>query len=190
MRKIPEKYENPFDNILINIAEMSNNFFHKQNFTANDLTTLSLLFSIWSTFNLYKGKYGLSAILYLVSYYFDCMDGNYARKYKMESKFGDLYDHFSDFIKTIFLFITMYQTNKNKFWKLFPIILFLLFLTFVHMSCQEVYYDKNNSPSLYLVKLLCPANKNNVDKFLKITRYVGVGTFNLFIFYILLTYNK
>ena len=33
-----------------------------------------------------------------LSYFFDCMDGNFARTYKMQTKFGDYYDHIKDVI--------------------------------------------------------------------------------------------
>jgi len=43
-----------------------------------------------------ENQFALSAFSYLISYMFDCWDGYYARKYNMESKFGDYYDHVSD----------------------------------------------------------------------------------------------
>lgn len=42
---------------------------------------------------IYVEKYKIGTILYYIGYFFDCMDGNYARTYKMTSDFGDKYDH-------------------------------------------------------------------------------------------------
>ena len=44
---------------------------------------------------------------YLISYSFDCIDGHIARKYKMFSKYGDIYDHVSDAFKFALIFITL-----------------------------------------------------------------------------------
>jgi hypothetical protein len=68
-------------------------FFKKIGFTPNGITTLSLIFGIASAYYLYKGKIYMFALLYTISYFFDVMDGHFARKYKMVSKGGDYYDN-------------------------------------------------------------------------------------------------
>ena len=111
-RKIEEKYENPFDNIIIDFAEKINPIFKKFNFTPNMLTTLSLIFGILSPYFIYIKYYNLAAFFYLLSYMFDCFDGNYARKYNMVTDFGDLYDHIGDLFKYI-LFIYIFCKSDN-----------------------------------------------------------------------------
>ena len=34
-----------------------------------------------------------------VGYFFDCMDGHFARKYNMVTEFGDMYDYITDLSK-------------------------------------------------------------------------------------------
>jgi hypothetical protein len=53
MRKIPREYENPIDSVLLDWCEQIVPFFHKNNMTPNDLTTISLLFGLLSAYLLY-----------------------------------------------------------------------------------------------------------------------------------------
>jgi len=111
MRKITCECENPLDNILINISDYMCPYAKKYNFTPNILTTISLIFCGISALLLLNNYYVLAAFTYLISYYFDCMDGHFARKYNMTSYFGDLYDHISDISKGILIFSTLYYID-------------------------------------------------------------------------------
>ena len=85
-RKIPKKYENPIDNILYDLSDYLNPYYKKLGFTPNTLTTLSIVLTVLGLY-LYTKKYiVLGSILVFIGYYFDCADGSYARKYKMETK--------------------------------------------------------------------------------------------------------
>lgn len=116
----------------------------------------------------------LSAIFYIISYFFDCLDGYYARKYDMTSKFGDFYDHISDLSKVILLFIAMYHINKNKASKVIIISLIFSILLGIHLGCQEKFaiFTKNN---MYLAsfKKFCPCDNKNIMKY---TKWFGCGT--------------
>ena len=96
MRKIPPKYDNPIDNIFYDFVDPTLPIFHNMNFTPNGITTLGLLFGLAACCSLYNKQFVPFAIMYLISYYLDFMDGAYARKYKMTSEFGDWYDHIKD----------------------------------------------------------------------------------------------
>ncbi len=190
MRKIPETFENPFDNILISMADKMNPYFHSASLTPNDLTTISLVLSIMAVYFLIKGCYQHAIILFLVSYFFDCCDGHYARSYNMETKFGDYYDHYGDIIKHLLLFFALYKMNPVKFKKIIPYGLFVIFLALVHLGCQEVYYGKYSSNTLNTLKYFCPANKDNVESYLKITRFFGCGTSYLFMAWLIYWFSK
>ena len=101
MRKIPEKYENPIDNLLIEVCESSSEFAYNNGFTPNMITTLSNISCIITLIFLLKLKFYIAALFFLISYYFDCMDGYIARKYNQTSPLGDYYDHISDIIKLL-----------------------------------------------------------------------------------------
>ena len=125
---------------------------------------------------------------------FDCFDGNYARKYKMTSKFGMYYDGISDWIIIgiiIYLIYTKYR--KSNSWKAYlPFILIIfIFLTDIQLGCQEIYYnsDKDIDENLMLkfYKYLCPAkDKHSAAKAMKIFRYGGGGTFMLSLCFLIL----
>ena len=189
-RKIPRKVDNFFDNILIDIVEKINPYFKKANFTPNMITTLSLIFGIIMNAAYNKNFYNLSAFSLLLSYFFDCMDGNYARQYDMQTKFGDYYDHIKDWLVIIlflFLFIKKKISLKFKISGLLLIIMILLG-TYVHVGCTEKYIKskKNNvisSDSLGKI-IYCPD-----IKYLELSKYFGCGTFNLALILIIVLHN-
>ena len=170
--KIPTHFENPIDNFLIFICDKLNTLFYKLHFTPNIITTLSLITTIIGIWCIYNAHYRIGAILIFIGYFFDCADGNYARKYNMVSKFGDYYDHISDVFKIILLAIIIYHLkikNKTKIILLIIAIIFILLLA-IHMGCQEKYY--NRPSSLDPLKTMCRKKEH-----IKYTRYGGCGTF-------------
>jgi len=193
MRKIECNCENPLDNILINICEYTCLYANKYKFTPNILTTISLIFCGISSVLLLNSYYYLAAFFYLISYYFDCMDGHYARKYNMVTKKGDYYDHFADITKVILILYILYSIDSKKFFKIIPFIILFMFLSFIHLGCQELYYDKLESHTLNIFKNLCPVydqnNKTSIINTLKITRYFGTGTFTICLMLAIIFYS-
>ena len=189
MRKIIREHENPLDNINIDISDKLCPFFKKMNFTPNGITTLSLIFGIISIIFLLKCNVLFFAITYYISYFFDCMDGHYARKYKMTSKGGDLYDHIKDvsinfILALIILFYFKYPRNK----KIVLIILIILMFTLmsIHLGCQEKIYDSDESSTLNFTKNMC----KNPEKYIKFTRFFGCATWTIFIILVVIYVNK
>jgi phosphatidylglycerophosphate synthase len=174
MRKIPPEHENPIDNVIIgNIVDNTHQYFRYYNFTPNSITLLSLLVGLISAYKLYKAEYALSALLFILAYYLDCMDGHYARTYKMTSKFGDVLDHCCDIIKMVVILGVMYTLDKKRTFSVLIVFLLLLIGMSVHLGCQQ-HYHKDNSEEIFLdlLKTSCK-NKEWISK----TRYFGCGTF-------------
>ena len=113
-RKLPREFENPFDNILIDIANPLTDYLNKYNITPNMITTLSLFLGIRSAYYLQKNKKKEAIIYTLLAYFFDCVDGHLARKYDQVTVFGDYYDHFSDLFKYGILMYILYKKKKKK----------------------------------------------------------------------------
>ena len=95
-RKIPAHHEAIIDDFLISLCEPVSTRLNALSFTPNMITTIGLFFGILSIMCLLKKMYLLSILFLWICYWFDCLDGYYARKYKMETQFGDYYDHFRD----------------------------------------------------------------------------------------------
>jgi len=136
VRKIPENLENPIDDLIYHDMDNVSSIFKKYNFTPNMLTTISAFFGLLSIYAICKDKFLSAGIFYFISYYFDCLDGYFARKYDMVTKFGDYYDH----VKDIVIFVCLVYVLIYK--KLYSGLIFLLpfaFLMLVHFGCQEVY---------------------------------------------------
>lgn len=173
-RKIISKYENPIDDVLISICEKIGPFFKRLGFTPNILTTCSLVITIIGIYCLYKKKYELSGILYFIGYFFDCFDGNFARRYNMVTTFGDYYDHISDIMKYILLIIIIIISDLKIYTKILfnSILLFSVPFMFIHLGCQENFYDKES--------ILTHNKKYCKDPgMIKYTKYFGCGTWML-----------
>jgi phosphatidylglycerophosphate synthase len=182
MRKIPHELECPVDNVLIDLCEPLSIFFRKLDFTPNGITTLSLICGLLAIYFLYKDKPYAAVTFYFISYIFDCLDGYYARKYKMCSKFGDFYDHIKDWIIFTLFFIVFIKRNKNKLskneWIAASIVFALLFANQVlYFACQEKYHDKlDNTPTLQWLSTIIK-DKETAENYLSYCRHGGIGTF-------------
>ena len=155
--------------------------------TPNHLTTLSLIFGLLCIYSFHHQYFIISAILYFISYCYDVLDGNYARKYQMVTKFGDLYDHVKDISVNLLLLYIFYKhmTYKNNTPLLVVTIcitVILLITLNINLGCQEVYVSKkdkkNKSAFLSFTARLC---HKNIYNNLHIFRYFGCGTFIMWI---------
>ena len=178
-RKIYKIHDNPIDNVIIDIAHWMNvNVFTYLHFTPNILTTISLLFGIISPIFFYKKQYTLASVCFLLSYFFDCADGDYARTYDMVTEFGDYYDHVSDIVKFILLLIVIIFHKIDVKWKIMFVVIFISLgiLSCIHLGCQEKIYDPEANDILSKLIPICNNEKNIVW-----TRYFGVGTNMMFV---------
>jgi phosphatidylglycerophosphate synthase len=191
MRKLDNRYENPVDVLIYNyFVEPTSDFHNNLGLTPNALTSISLILTLLSIYYIYKKNYILGAIFYFVGYFYDCLDGYNARKFNLVSKFGDLYDHASDIIKIILLYRVLYENNSKLLIKVLPFIIIGSILTVIHMSCQEIIHDKNESDTLTLFNPVCTKGKTHATNVIKYTKYFGSGTYQLLITILILLYDK
>ena len=196
MKKLPLKYENPFDNMIYIFVEEITPYLYKAKLTPNMITTGANILSIIGLINLWNRKYFEASIYFGVSYVLDCVDGYMARKYNMVSKFGDYYDHISDASKFLLFIISLILLKPKTFLKVLPIVVFFFIGLNLQLYYQEYYYNKKEaSPSLNLIstlvpKFIKPNNKKQSKKFMRAARYFGCGTFNLVIVLIIMFYEK
>jgi phosphatidylglycerophosphate synthase len=191
MRKIPNHLENPIDNLVYVLVEFLAPYCHMLKMTPNFITTLSIISGLSSAYFIFTYKFGLSAIFYTFAYIFDCLDGYVARKYNMVTKFGDMYDHFGDIIKVIMIIIAFCYVNTTLFLYFLPILLYLFFMSCMHLGCQENHYKLLESDWLNGLKLLCSVkNEKELHAKMMYTKYFGVGTFTLGLILIMLVYRE
>ena len=132
----------------------------------------SFLFLLWLANNQSTDTLKYFAIAYIL----DCVDGYMARKYKMESKIGDLLDHGGDLFKFIVLFYVLYKNfNITQHKGIIIIMLLLLGLQQLHIGCQEQHSKYETHLTLKIQKAVC-INKNLI----KYTRFFGTGTIILY----------
>ena len=182
--KLPGYYDDVIDIQLKKWIDVINPTFKRMGFTPNMITTLSFLFGLITAYLYYKQYYITATICCFISYFFDVMDGYFARLYRMGSTFGSYYDVISDWIVSILLF-TLFITNPllSLFTKGFIItgLTVLSVLIAYHFACQEKYTEQTNKKHVskglaFLTPIQCHDFKH-----MKYTRYFGSGTLFLFI---------
>jgi len=181
MRKIPSEYENPIDDILLDLCESNINIMKSIGATPNIITIIRIIISFFTLYYFYFSCNTFYVILgFSLFYYLDCLDGHYARGTNQVTILGDYLDHFADMfndIVFIIILITKNFTYKNEIIVLFFII---LYLQLVHLGLQQkVYYKSNNKEDDELLSLLNHIHPFD-EKHITWTKYFGCGTFNLF----------
>ena len=183
MRKINKEYDDFFDNIYLTIIEHTVGIFYLFGFTPNMITLISTIIGLFSIINFQDGMYFKSAILFAISYYFDCMDGYMSRQYNMITKFGDYFDHIKDICVIAYMIYSLAIHNIYIFYFLIPFGI----MSYLHLACQEVflkhkYKEDHEGDSLTLMLKIFPYETiDDVTELLKKTRYCGCGTFNLIV---------
>jgi phosphatidylglycerophosphate synthase len=176
-RKLPLKFECPIDNFLLDIVDYTNPYFYKLGFTPNGLTFVSALFGIACGINCYYRHYLYSSVLHFIGYFFDCADGNFARRYHLTSKFGDFFDHIKDVVVGVLNTVVMiYNNDLNLYY--YYLFIVLSGLNNLYLGEQEVYFKGEKSEFLQLFTL-----KSNFS--LKFLRYFGCGTVNAYVSFLL-----
>lgn len=125
---------------------------------------------------LLHAKYYWACLFLFLAYYFDCLDGIYARIYKQTSSFGDKYDHYSDFIKAVSFLLILFYINPQKFLNVIPILIIFSIICLAYCGCNDIILSGSMISSSYLSKL-CPItdvnNKEEVLKYMNILKYFG-----------------
>jgi phosphatidylglycerophosphate synthase len=175
-RKVNSSIENPIDDVMIKISEALSPWFKKLNYTPNGLTTISLIFALASLYHLYHHQGYQFAIYFVLSYLFDCMDGNYARKYKMVSDGGDKYDHYKDLLVVIAIICIIFMRyNTTEFPILLVIVSVLIVLAAMSVQCHEKITDKGTSDTLQILDIVAPS-KETCSNYIQYLRFFGPGT--------------
>ncbi len=196
-KKIPKHLECPIDTFILDeIVIPLNPVFKTLGATPNILTGVSGIFGLLSVYSVYKSNYALGALLFLLSYVFDCFDGNFARTYNMVTPFGDWFDHIKDqTVNALLLLALLFKTDltmNTKVWFVF-VFMMLALLMCSYLNFQERHYHENNkvpaehkSETLgFLSFLYTPEEKEHTNFF----RFFGCGTLHLVVVFFLLYFH-
>jgi len=154
--KVGENNESIFNNIIYSIVKIIVPLLRELNLSPNDLTTISIFFAYLSYRRLLEKD--LMCIFYYTIYMIlDYADGYMARMYKLQSSFGDVYDHLRDTIFHIFLANIFYKDKK-----LFVLFIISVILSLNSFGCQEVIHEAecedNYNDTIGWLKPLCKDN--------------------------------
>lgn len=184
VNKLHDDYECFFDIYLYKFINTHLSVYYKLGFTPNMVTTLSIFFGILAAYFIYAGQCNVAALMWLIAYYMDCVDGKLARQYNMVTQFGDYYDHFGDIFKYILVIFVLFQSNVRKTsdrqWIYIFVFLSILSIQIIHMGYQETVYNKDNeSPMLNIIKKIVLFFDCEPEKRIHYTKYFGCGTINI-----------
>jgi len=150
MKEIPSRYLNPILDVASNISVKLSPIFYQYGLTPNNITTISLVFGLLAVYALTRqsasGVFWFG-VWYLIGFVFDCMDGYYARRYRMTSKFGDWYDHLKDtllYIAICYVLVRQYGLLRSP--GSIIVIIVLAILQYVYNGCLATY--RNNQKEL------------------------------------------
>lgn len=174
-RKISKDNEDRVDNILVALADRMCPIFKEMNYTANGITTLSLITSIAAIYYLMRRDMTNFTFYYMIAYFFDVMDGYYARKYKIYSDFGDKYDHYKDIVVTSIIVLIAYDHYEATCYPVaLCVMIGLIVLMTVYLGCHEKIADKEIGSTI-LNNLAYVSKEKCIDN-MPIIRLFGTGS--------------
>lgn len=124
-RATAENYD-PVDRLFLHLSHRMNTLLHDMAPTEyagsegnpspipNLLTLAGLLTASAATAAVLHHRRILAAGLWVVAYFFDCADGNYARRYNSATKLGDLLDHVGDAAKVLGLAVALWYASGQS----------------------------------------------------------------------------
>lgn len=159
-KKLPVEIECPLDTLMIDISLPYFGLWKNYHVTANGLTLMGGAFQLLACLFLYRSRviaisrnsrddlttfeeigpnklYALLAgLLWVFGYYFDAVDGSYARFHGSVSLYGDILDHAKDWICTSLLILVI---KKSYPWRLFDTFFCFstIFMVCLFMGAQE-----------------------------------------------------
>lgn len=190
--KLTSEQENPIDRAFIAMSDVVAPYAKYIGATPNLVTTLSVIMGALASYTIWKGGNKTNFVFWsLLAYFFDCLDGHMARKYDMCSKFGDYYDHLSDWLYYGLLFYAAFVVRgfKQRYKQYAVVIYTILVLTGVgmiwHFGCQEMVFMSHGkggkecfkAPTLEIFQCLCPKAKTQI----MLSRMFGAGTFTFIV---------
>ncbi len=142
-RKIPPEFENPIDDVLLDICEELVPYCVKYNITPNFITVFRAILGVFTLYYFNSTSDLLIPITGTIIFYlFDCLDGHLARASNQVSILGDYLDHYADISFYIVLMVIMINKTYSKKIPVLIIILIFSYLACIHLGLQQKVYKK------------------------------------------------
>jgi CDP-alcohol phosphatidyltransferase-like enzyme len=187
--KIHESLEDPVSQIMYDVSEAISPTLYSVGVTPNIVTTVRLVMTIAAYVYFFENKYyRTSAILLFLAYFGDCLDGHMARKYNMDTTFGDYYDHLADMLFAIlFFYYASVKIHPEYDWLMLLILVFTI-ISMIQIGCEERYLrimgTGKDSEVMGGLEGLCPKSvipNDELEDLMEYSRIFGVGTLILFV---------
>lgn len=182
-RKLSSDVECPLDYLMVSSAIPFFDVWRSFGVTANHLTLIGGVIQTLACFFLWRRYTFLAGVLWLFGYYFDAIDGSYARYHHLCSPYGDLLDHLRDWICAAMMLVVLYFRYSLKLFDyLFLAMTFLL--ATIYMGAQEQYLISlkphiQTSEILTVVASLISFFNLQLEETIHWLRWVGAAHMNL-----------
>lgn len=185
--KIHESLEDPVSGVFYDMSQWVAPYLYEIGVTPNMITTIRLMLIIIGFGYFFEnGHYRTAATLFLLSYFGDCLDGHMARKYDMDTVFGDYYDHIADILTYIIvIYYTATNIDPEYDWVVLLIFMILIF-SLIQVGCEERYLKLmgvgKNSKVMSSTSGLCPKSliaDSELESLMEISRLFGLGVYVL-----------
>lgn len=175
MRKVPPEFENALENLFLRGADFLCPPLKATGHTPNMITTYSAASAALSLAALHHGRRGTFLLFWELAYFFDCVDGHFARRYNQVTTLGDLYDHGTDVAANLGLLYLVYTRCEVPAWATAAFLLLFL-LASVHLGCVQRARGAKPTESLDMLRPLCPD-----ASWVRVTRFMGPAVTHLLI---------
>jgi phosphatidylglycerophosphate synthase len=140
-RKIPPEYENPIDNILLDLCDDSVKLCTYYNITPNIITVFRIILGV---FTIYYFNFSCDIFFPMIGtalfYWLDCLDGHLARKTNQVTIIGDYLDHYADITFYLALLSSMFIKEYSNKTIIIIVIIFVTYMSFIHLGLQQKNY--------------------------------------------------
>lgn len=175
--------DSPIDEEIIRVGQHLFPLFRYAGFSANDITSFSVISGGIALYAFTQRRFTVAAVTYLISNFFDILDGAYARTYGETSVFGDFYDRATDIIVSLPLIYLIWNSNKTKINT--SIFLILLITTFIH----NVALDKRDKKDNYTTQFFYGLLPRDTSGLIEVTKYLSSSVLILFMSYLMYIQN-
>lgn len=153
----------------IKLSEYLNTYY--KFITPNHITTFGLLLNASALMNLLTNNFLVFILLFLTGYFCDILDGTYAKKYNYETKFGEFYDKFADWLRLISVYIIFTGLYKKKINNISIILVISIFM-FCNLNFMFKNINKKNNKCIEIwKKCITKIDKDSIYYYSNFTKF-------------------